>query len=107
MGEGRPFAETHLGHLDDGSTDRVIDQLIIGPDSAVIVFARKWILRVAFALFRPLPVIDRIVIASSHTTRLSGNLEFIHDELTRRGCTFPSRGSDAALGTRRSSAGSA
>jgi CDP-ribitol ribitolphosphotransferase len=28
----RPFAETHLGHLDDGSTDRVIDQLIIGPD---------------------------------------------------------------------------
>ncbi len=25
----RPFAETHLGHLDAGSTDRVIDQLVL------------------------------------------------------------------------------
>ncbi len=30
----RTFAETHLGHLDGGSTDRVIDQLILGRDEA-------------------------------------------------------------------------
>ena len=29
----RPFAETHLGHLDAGSTDRVIDQLVLGSDT--------------------------------------------------------------------------
>jgi CDP-ribitol ribitolphosphotransferase / teichoic acid ribitol-phosphate polymerase len=28
-----PFAKTHLGHLDAGSTDRVIDQLILGTDT--------------------------------------------------------------------------
>jgi len=27
-----PFARTHLGHLDAGSTDRVIDQLVIGTE---------------------------------------------------------------------------
>ena len=29
----RPFAETHLGHLDAGSTDRVIDQLVLGSET--------------------------------------------------------------------------
>ena len=51
----------------------------------MIAFAGKWTLKAAFALFRPLPVRDRVVLASSHTTHLSGNLEFIADELTRRG----------------------
>lgn len=50
----------------------------------MIVFVRKWVLRAAFALFRPLPVVNRVVLASSHSTRMSGNLAFIHDELARR-----------------------
>jgi CDP-ribitol ribitolphosphotransferase / teichoic acid ribitol-phosphate polymerase len=29
----RPFAETHLGHLDAGSTDRVIDVLVLGTET--------------------------------------------------------------------------
>lgn len=29
----RPFAETHLGHLDSGSTDRVIDVLVLGTET--------------------------------------------------------------------------
>lgn len=50
----------------------------------MIVFLRKWILRIAFALFSPLAIVDRVVLASSHTARLSGNLEFIREELARR-----------------------
>jgi teichoic acid ribitol-phosphate primase len=51
----------------------------------VIVFARTWVLRIAFALCRLLPVADRVVLASSHASRLSGNLAFIRAELERRG----------------------
>jgi len=29
----RPFAETHLGHLNAGSTDRVIDVLVLGAET--------------------------------------------------------------------------
>ena len=50
----------------------------------MIAFAGKWALKAAFALFRPLPLRDRVVLASSHTSHLSGNLEFIADELARR-----------------------
>ena len=50
----------------------------------MIAFAGKWALKAAFALFKPLPLRDRVVLASSHTSRLSGNLEFIADELARR-----------------------
>ena len=51
----------------------------------MIAFLGKWVLRAAFALCYPLPVRDRVVLASSHTAHLSGNLEFIADELDRRG----------------------
>ncbi len=50
----------------------------------MIVLVRKWILRSAFALFRSLRVRRRVVLASSHATRLSGNLEFIFNELKRQ-----------------------
>jgi CDP-ribitol ribitolphosphotransferase len=51
----------------------------------VIAFARKWTLKAVFALLTPLPLHDRVVLASTHTSHLSGNLEFIADELARRG----------------------
>ena len=51
----------------------------------MIAFAGKWALKAADAIFRPLPLRDRVVLASSHTSHLSGNLEFIADELARRG----------------------
>jgi CDP-glycerol glycerophosphotransferase (TagB/SpsB family) len=50
----------------------------------MMVALRSWILRAAYALFRPLPLKDRIVLASSHTTHLTGNLESIAAELARR-----------------------
>jgi len=50
----------------------------------VIVFLRKWILRIAYALLSPLPVRPRIVFASGHATRLGGNLKALHDEIERR-----------------------
>lgn len=51
----------------------------------MVVFARKWVLRLAFWLCYPLPLRDRIVLASSHTRELTGNLRCIYDELVARG----------------------
>ncbi len=50
----------------------------------MIVFLRKWILRIAYAVMYPLPVRPRIVFASGHATRLGGNLKALHDEVERR-----------------------
>ncbi len=50
----------------------------------MIVFLRKWILKVAYTLMYPLPVRKRVVFASGHATRLAGNLEALHDHLERR-----------------------
>ena len=50
----------------------------------MIVFLRKWILRIAYALMYPLPVRQRIVFASGHASRLTGNLEALHHEVERR-----------------------
>ncbi len=52
--------------------------------AAVLVFARKWMLRLAYALFYPLPVQDKVVLASSSASRARGNLKAIGDELSRR-----------------------
>ena len=50
----------------------------------MIIFLRKWFLRVAYVLMRPLPVRDRVVFASGHTIRLGGTLKALHDDLMRR-----------------------
>jgi len=50
----------------------------------MIVFLRKWILKIAYWLFTPLPVRERVVFASSHAVSLGGNLRAIRDELQRR-----------------------
>ena len=52
----------------------------------MIVFLRKWILKVAFWACAPLPVRNRVVFASSHAVNLGGNLRAVRDELERRGC---------------------
>ena len=49
----------------------------------MIVFLRKWILLIAYAFVYPLPVQRRIVFASGHATRLTGNLEALHNEVAR------------------------
>lgn len=46
---------------------------------------RIWVLRTASWLLRALPVRDRVVLASTHSASLQGNLAFIHAELLRRG----------------------
>ncbi len=51
----------------------------------VIVFVRAWILRAAFTLCRLAPLRDRVVLASTHTSHLSGNLDYIRRELARQG----------------------
>ncbi|MDO8879646.1 MAG: CDP-glycerol glycerophosphotransferase family protein [Coriobacteriia bacterium] len=58
----------------------------------MIVFLRKWVLRLAWFAFRPLPVRDRVVLASNHAERLRGNLRWVHDELLRQ-----APGTDAVL----------
>ena len=50
----------------------------------MIVLLRKWILSAVFTLFRPLPLRNRVVFASSHAVRLGGNLKALHDEMERR-----------------------
>ncbi|MBN2840939.1 MAG: CDP-glycerol glycerophosphotransferase family protein [Coriobacteriia bacterium] len=50
----------------------------------MIIFFRKWILRLAWHTFRPLPQRPRVVFASNHSTRLRGNLKFLHAELSRQ-----------------------
>lgn len=53
----------------------------------MILFLRIWILRIAFWLAYPFPVRDRVVLASASSSRLRGNLSFVHDELVKRGLT--------------------
>jgi CDP-ribitol ribitolphosphotransferase len=46
---------------------------------------RIWLLRAASAVFSLLPLRRKIVLASSHASRLDGNLKAIRDEIERRG----------------------
>lgn len=50
-----------------------------------MVLVRKWVLRLAFMACSVLPVRERVVLASNHSTHLRGNLKCIHDELQRQG----------------------
>jgi teichoic acid ribitol-phosphate primase len=50
-----------------------------------VINLRIRIVRVAFGLARRLPLRSRIVLATAHSDRISGNLAFIHGELARRG----------------------
>ncbi len=50
----------------------------------MIIFLRKWILRIAYAVMYPLPVRPRVVFASGHATRLGGNLKALYDEIEQR-----------------------
>ena len=50
----------------------------------MIVLVRKWVLKIAFALFRPLRVRPRVAFATAYASHLSGNLAFIRDELARQ-----------------------
>ena len=52
--------------------------------SLLLLNLRIVLVRVGFALGRFLPIRRRVVIATSHVDRISGNLAFIRDELRRR-----------------------
>jgi teichoic acid ribitol-phosphate primase len=51
----------------------------------VTVLVRKWVLRLAFMVCSVLPVRERVVLASNHSSHLRGNLKCIHDEMNRQG----------------------
>jgi CDP-ribitol ribitolphosphotransferase len=51
----------------------------------VTLTLRIWVLKLASWLFALLPVRERVVLASTHSEKLQGNLAFIHAELMRRG----------------------
>ncbi len=53
----------------------------------MIILLRVWLLRLAFYAFYAFPVRDKIVIASSSSDNLRGNLRYVYDELERRGLT--------------------
>jgi teichoic acid ribitol-phosphate primase len=50
----------------------------------VMVLARVWLVRVAYALARLLPRRRTVVLATAHRDRIDGNLRAIHDELALR-----------------------
>ena len=49
------------------------------------VLVRKWVLRLAFMVCSVLPVRERVVLASNHSSQPAGNLKCIHDEMQRQG----------------------
>jgi CDP-ribitol ribitolphosphotransferase len=53
--------------------------------SRSLVRLRLWLVRSAFAVARRLPLQRRVVLATAHADRLSGNLAAIRDDLERRG----------------------
>jgi CDP-ribitol ribitolphosphotransferase len=57
---------------------------IIRPVRRAILTVRILLVRVAFALARPLPLRRRVVLATAHSTRLAGNLAVIHEDLVTR-----------------------
>jgi CDP-ribitol ribitolphosphotransferase len=54
-----------------------------------VINLRIAIVRLAFGLARRLPLRSRVVLATAHSERISGNLAFIHEELARRDETVP------------------
>ena len=54
-----------------------------------VISLRIATVRLAFRLASYLPLRRRIVLATAHSERLSGNLAFIRDELDRRGSSVP------------------
>jgi teichoic acid ribitol-phosphate primase len=54
-----------------------------------VISLRIVTVRLAFRLASLLPLRRRIVLATAHSERLSGNLAFIRDELERRGSAVP------------------
>ncbi len=55
-----------------------------GAVRALLVEIRIWVVRVGFALARPLPLRRRVVLATAHDPALRGNLAIIRDELAAR-----------------------
>ena len=71
----------HFAHLDGGSTDRVIDELIVALVNGLVLTIRIVLVRVAFAVARHLRLRRRVVLATAHSPRLGGNLAAIADDL--------------------------
>jgi teichoic acid ribitol-phosphate primase len=55
----------------------------------MVLWLRINSVRTAYALARLLPQRKRVVLATSHAPEISGNLEFIRDELDRRDPPIP------------------
>lgn len=55
----------------------------------MVLWLRIYSVRLAFAFARLLPQRRRVVLATSHANRISGNLAFIRDELNRRDPPIP------------------